>query len=115
MNKQCLILCALSFGLIVSSNRATIAHPISLTSIQVDRQLLSKSQSDNTYLIQPGRVGSITRATSKQDLIRLFGATNIKDFTAHGAEGQGNFPATRVTIDRKPSIGILWQITNSSR
>jgi hypothetical protein len=68
-----------------------------------------KSKVDqSTFLIQPGRVGRITNTTTREDLSRSFGAANLQDFTAHGAEGQGNFPATRVLNKGQDAIVVLW-------
>ncbi|WP_414572721.1 hypothetical protein [Nostoc sp. CCY 9925] len=70
---------------------------------------IAKSQSLTDTLIVPGeRVGPITRTTTKQDLVKLFGASRVVDKTIPGAEGIGNFPATQLKLDRGRSLLIVW-------
>jgi hypothetical protein len=60
-------------------------------------------------LIVPGeRVGPVTRKTSKQDLIKLFGASRLVDKTISGAEGIGNFAATQVNLGQNRSFLVVW-------
>ncbi|MEH2192771.1 MAG: hypothetical protein V7K98_09030 [Nostoc sp.] len=62
---------------------------------------VAKSQSLKDTLIVPGeRVGPITRTTTKQDLVKLFGASNLVDKTISGAEGIGSFAATQVNLNQ---------------
>jgi hypothetical protein len=69
---------------------------------------LSTSQSN--FLIVPNKsVGKITKQTDRPQLAKLYGEKNVEDYTQHGPEGIGDFPATRVTIGGKPSLSILWE------
>ncbi|MDF5706482.1 MAG: hypothetical protein PUP90_02080 [Nostoc sp. S4] len=70
---------------------------------------IAKSQSLTDTLIVPGeRVGSITRTTTKQDLVKLFGASRLVDQTISGAEGIGSFAATQLNLDRGRSLLVVW-------
>ncbi|MDZ8184265.1 MAG: hypothetical protein RMX96_05300 [Nostoc sp. ChiSLP02] len=62
---------------------------------------IAKSQPLTDTLIVPGeRVGPITRTTTKQDLVKLFGASRVVDKTISGAEGIGSYAATQLKLDR---------------
>ncbi|MDZ8026305.1 MAG: hypothetical protein RMX97_16655 [Nostoc sp. DedQUE11] len=70
---------------------------------------IAKSQSLTDTLIVPGeRVGPITRTTTKQDLVKLFGASRVVDKTIPGAEGIGSFAATQLKLDRGRSLLVVW-------
>ncbi|MGV0107871.1 Lipoprotein [Nostoc sp. DSM 114160] len=76
-----------------------INHPITV----------AKSQSLKDTLIVPGeRVGPITRTTTKQDLVKLFGASHLVDKTISGAEGIGSFAATQVNLNQGRSLLVVW-------
>jgi hypothetical protein len=67
----------------------------------------SKTLSDT--LIVPGeRVGPVTRKTTKQDLVNLFGVSRLVDKTISGAEGIGSFAATQVNLGRERSLLVVW-------
>ncbi|MCC5626442.1 hypothetical protein LC574_36500, partial [Nostoc sp. CHAB 5715] len=54
----------------------------------------ASTQPSKDTLIVPGeRVGPITRTTTKQDLVKLFGASHLVDETTSGPEGIGSFAA----------------------
>ncbi|MDZ8106266.1 MAG: hypothetical protein RM338_11685 [Nostoc sp. DedQUE12a] len=70
---------------------------------------IAKSQTLTDTLIIPGeRVGPITRTTTKQDLVKLFGASRVVDKTIAGAEGIGSFAATQLKLDRGRSLLVVW-------
>ncbi|MGE5655753.1 MAG: hypothetical protein ACM37W_03990 [Actinomycetota bacterium] len=99
--KLTLPLIALStFSGMLSQLYMTLAIPQVANSAQVVTQ--------EDYLILPKQVGKISRQTTKQDLIRWFGSTNLQDFIAHGAEGEGNYPATRILRGGNRSLEVLW-------
>ncbi|MEH1778644.1 MAG: hypothetical protein V7K67_32690 [Nostoc sp.] len=59
------------------------------------------TQASKDILIVPGeRVGPITRTTTKQDLVKLFGASRLVDKTISGAEGIGTFAATQLNLNQ---------------
>ncbi|MHC5860083.1 hypothetical protein [Nostoc sp.] len=67
------------------------------------------TQASKDILIVPGeRVGPITRTTTKQDLVKLFGASHLVDKTISGAEGIGSFAATQVNLNQGRSLLIVW-------
>ena len=68
-----------------------------------------RSQPIKDTLIVPGeRVGQITRTTTKQDLVKLFGASHLVDKTISGAEGMGSFAATQVNLNQERSLLVVW-------
>lgn len=68
-----------------------------------------RSQPLKDTLIVPGeRVGQITRTTTKQDLVKLFGASHLVDKTISGAEGMGSFAATQVNLNQGRSLLVVW-------
>lgn len=70
---------------------------------------IAKSQLLTDTLIIPGeRVGPITRTTTKQDLVKLFGASRVVDKTIPGAEGIGSFPATQLKLSQGRSLLVVW-------
>lgn len=67
------------------------------------------TQASKDILIVPGeRVGPITRTTTKQDLVKLFGASRLVDKTISGAEGIGSFAATQVNLNQGRSLLVVW-------
>ncbi|MBW4674281.1 MAG: hypothetical protein KME52_09740 [Desmonostoc geniculatum HA4340-LM1] len=77
---------------------------------KIDRPVtIAKSQPLTDTLIVPGeRVGPITRTTTKQDLVKLFGASRLVDKTISGAEGIGSFAATQLKLDQGRSLLVVW-------
>lgn len=77
---------------------------------QIDRSfIVAKSQPLTDTLIIPGeRVGPVTRTTTKQDLVKLFGASRLVDKTISGAEGIGSFAATQVNLNQGRSLLVVW-------
>ncbi|MFN6464660.1 MAG: hypothetical protein RMZ41_022975 [Nostoc sp. DedVER02] len=70
---------------------------------------VAKSQPLKDTLIIPGeRVGPIARTTTKQDLVKLFGASHLVDKTISGPEGMGSFAATQVNLNQGRSLLIVW-------
>lgn len=71
--------------------------------------LCASTQPSKDTLIVPGeRVGPITRTTTKQDLVKLFGASHLVDKTISGAEGMGSFAATQVNLNQGRSLLVVW-------
>ncbi|MBN4006361.1 hypothetical protein [Nostoc sp. LPT] len=76
-----------------------INHPVTV----------AKSQPLKDTLIVPGeRVGPITRKTTKQDLVKLFGVSRLVDKTISGAEGIGSFAATQLNLNQGRSLLVVW-------
>ncbi|MBD2560316.1 MULTISPECIES: hypothetical protein [Nostoc] len=69
----------------------------------------ARSQPLKDTLIIPGeRVGLITRTTTRQDLVKLFGASHLVDKTISGPEGIGSFAATQVNLNQGRSLLVVW-------
>ncbi len=67
------------------------------------------TQALKDILIVPGeRVGPITRTTTKQDLVKLFGKSRLVDKTISGAEGIGSFAATQLNLNQGRSLLVVW-------
>jgi hypothetical protein len=61
------------------------------------------------FLIVPGKsVGKITKQIDRQQLATIFGQPNVEDFIEGGPEGQAKLPASRVKIDGKHSLDVIW-------
>ncbi len=91
--------------LVIYSAKEAIALPQKIDS-SVN---IAKSQPLTDTLIVPGqRVGPITRTTTKQDLVKLFGASRLVDKTISGAEGIGSFAATQLKLSQGRSLLIVW-------
>ncbi|MBH8564560.1 hypothetical protein I8748_20630 [Nostoc sp. CENA67] len=70
---------------------------------------LAKSQPLTDTLIVPGeRVGPVTRNTTRQDLVKLFGASRLVDKTISGAEGIGSFAATQINLNQGRALLVVW-------
>ncbi|MEM7725958.1 MAG: hypothetical protein AAF208_06240 [Cyanobacteria bacterium P01_A01_bin.45] len=80
------------------SNRRQETQKISSNSIQKDN------------LIVPGeRVGVVTKKTTRADLVREFGGSNLKDDTAFKAEGTVKVPVTKVNEGKKDYFIVEWK------
>ncbi|MBG1243417.1 hypothetical protein [Nostoc sp. NZL] len=74
----------------------------------------ARSQPLKDTLIIPGeRVGPITRTTTRQDLVKLFGASHLVDKTISGPEGIGSFAATQVNLNQGRTLLVVW--SNNTR
>lgn len=71
--------------------------------------IIAQSPRLTDTLIVPGeRVGPVTRKTTKQDLVKLFGKSHLVDQTISGAEGIGSFAATQVNLSQNRSFLVVW-------
>src|SRR6478672_3143560 len=62
----------------------------------------------NTVVVPGKRVGPITRNTTRQNLVKLFGELRLKDSTISGPEGIGTFAITRVNLGTQRSFTVVW-------
>ncbi len=72
----------------------------------------AKSKSDlleDTLIIPGKRVGPVTSQTTRADLVKIFGESNLKDETILQAEGTVSVPATTINSDTKRSFTIFWK------
>ncbi len=68
----------------------------------------------NDTLIIPGlRFGPITRTTTYQELVKMFGASRLSAQDVFGAEGLSRLPGTKVNLGKTRSFLVAW--TNNSR
>ncbi|AFZ15462.1 hypothetical protein Cri9333_4683 [Crinalium epipsammum PCC 9333] len=70
-------------------------------------QFVSTSSQD-TLIIPGSRVGAVTSKTTRKDLVKLFGASRLKDGSIYGAEGIGKFSVTRVNLGAEKSFTVVW-------
>jgi hypothetical protein len=76
--------------------------------------VVSQSTRLNDTLIIPGlRFGPITRTTTYQDLVHMFGASQLSNQDVFGAEGLSRLPGTKVNLGKTRSFVIAW--TNKNR
>jgi hypothetical protein len=88
----------------------SLSQPLLILAMPRDQygsDVLQSKKAD--YLIARGRVGKISKSTNKQKLASIFKLAELEDFTAHGAEGEGDYPATMVTLDGKRVLDVLWK------
>ncbi|MEH2332871.1 hypothetical protein [Nostoc sp.] len=76
-----------------------INHPVTVAKLQPLK---------DTLIVPGERVGPITRTTTKQDLVKLFGASHLVDKTISGAEGIGSFAATQLNLNQGRSLLVVW-------
>lgn len=58
--------------------------------------------------IIPGqRVGEVTAKTTRNDLVKIYGAARLSDRIIHGPEGIGRFHTTRVNMGER-SFTVVW-------
>jgi hypothetical protein len=72
------------------------------------------AQLTDTLIVPGERVGKVTKNTSEQDLIKLFGTSHLVDKTIPGAEGEGSNPATQVNLSQGRSLLIVWRDSTRS-
>ncbi|MEM1393990.1 MAG: hypothetical protein AAGG00_11995 [Cyanobacteria bacterium P01_H01_bin.150] len=96
-----------------SSQKQTVAIDNSQTNSSQNQPVaVEKNKSDavNDTLIIPGkRVGLITSNTTRADLIKIYGESNLKDETILQAEGTVSVPATKVNSDTPATLTIFWK------
>ena len=76
-----------------------INHPVTIAKLQPLK---------DTLIVPGERVGPITRTTTKQDLVKLFGVSRLVDKTISGAEGIGSFAATQLNLNQGRSLLVVW-------
>ena len=62
------------------------------------------------YLITDTTFGKINKATTYNDLERMFGKNNIQDTINYGAEGMDSFIVTKIFSNTPKELVINWQI-----
>jgi hypothetical protein len=63
----------------------------------------------DTSIIPGKKVGPITSKTTRRDLVRIFGASNLKDTEEDRGEGARTFAVTKVNLGRSGSLTVLWE------
>ncbi|MEH2061901.1 MAG: hypothetical protein V7K50_06425 [Nostoc sp.] len=85
------------------------ANPAFALPQKIDHPSTVATQASKDILIVPGElVGPITRTTTKQDLVKLFGASHLVDKTISGPEGMGSFAATQLNLNQGRSLLVVW-------
>ncbi len=62
----------------------------------------------DTLIIPGERVGSITPQTTRNDLAKIFGESQLSDETISGPEGIGKIPITKVNLGKGRSFTVNW-------
>ena len=65
--------------------------------------------STDEYLITDTTFGKINKATTYNDLEKMFGKSNIQDTIDYGAEGMDSFIVTKIYSNTPKEIVINWQ------
>jgi len=71
-------------------------------------QFALSTSSQDTLIIPGSRVGAVTSKTTRKDLVKLFGASRLKDGSIYGPEGIGKFSVTRVNLGAEKSFTVVW-------
>jgi hypothetical protein len=71
--------------------------------------------SQDTQVIPGQRVGSVTAKTTRQDLVKLYGANRLVDRTVPGPEGIGELVTTRVNLGQERSFTVVWQDASKTK
>jgi hypothetical protein len=112
-----LALATLSLGLgltaIIQVAQACMPPKLLAQSSTSSSNTLSKSVNPlkNTLVVPGERVGPVTRTTTYQDLVKLFGKSRLSDHVVYGPEGIGMWPGTRVNLGPAQSFTVVWQDT----
>ncbi|MFB2897100.1 hypothetical protein ACE1CI_29650 [Aerosakkonemataceae cyanobacterium BLCC-F50] len=85
------------------------SHYLAVAKTPTNQLTIAQSNPLKDTLVIPGeRVGPITKNTSRQDLVKLFGASTLQDRKISGPEGIGEFAATRVNLGTQRSFTVVW-------
>ncbi|MBF2064758.1 MAG: hypothetical protein IGS39_10105 [Calothrix sp. C42_A2020_038] len=63
----------------------------------------------NKTIIPGKQVGAITKKTKRSDLVKLFGASKLKDETTRFFGGDAEFPGTVVNLGKDKGLTVLWK------
>jgi hypothetical protein len=63
----------------------------------------------NNTVIPGKQVGAITRKTKRADLVKLFGASKLKDETTRFFGGEAEFPGTVINLGKDRGLTVLWK------
>ncbi|MEA5598081.1 hypothetical protein [Rivularia sp. UHCC 0363] len=92
-----------------SPNPAAIEENIQSNNRQTTASAKPDNKSENTLIIPGERVGAVTPETTRADLVKIFGESNLKDDTILQAEGTVSVPATKVNSDTKRAFIVFWK------
>lgn len=63
----------------------------------------------NNTVIPGKQVGAITKKTKRADLVKLFGASKLKDEQTLFFGGEAEFPGTVITLGKDRGLTVLWK------
>lgn len=69
----------------------------------------------NTTIIPGKQVGAITKKTKRSDLVKIFGAANLKDETTRFFGGDAEFPGTVINLGKDRSLTVYWKDKNRTQ
>ncbi|KST66529.1 hypothetical protein [Mastigocoleus testarum] len=106
----------LLLSLFVGCSNSNSASEIDSTKKSIPEEIVtttSKAETENSSLkdtlIIPGeRVGSVTQQTTRDDLVKIFGESQLSDKTISGPEGIGKIPITKVNLGKGRSFTVNW-------
>lgn len=116
-----LALATLSLGLgltaIIQVAQACMPPELHTQAATPSPSVLSKSviPLKDTLVVPGERVGPVTRTTTYQDLVKLFGKSRLSDRIVYGPEGIGSWPGTRVNLGLAQSFTVVWQDTKRAK
>jgi hypothetical protein len=68
-----------------------------------------KIAAPDTQIVPGKKVGAITAKTTYTDLVKIFGKQRLTARKVDGAEGQGEFPGTLITLGKNRSLTVVWK------
>ncbi|BAZ10421.1 hypothetical protein NIES4071_22360 [Calothrix sp. NIES-4071] len=96
----CLVLGSSVSGFIANAALPQPKQPVATT---------QGSNVTNKTIIPGKQVGAITRKTKRADLVKLFGASKLKDETTRFFGGEAEFPGTVVNLGKDRGLTVLWK------
>ncbi|HEY9861381.1 MAG TPA: hypothetical protein V6D16_17910 [Candidatus Obscuribacterales bacterium] len=107
---------ALGLTAIIQAANACMPPELPQTAAPSPSKLASSPNALKDALVVPGeRIGSVTRTTTYQDLVKLFGKSRLSDRKVYGPEGIEVWPGTRVDLGPAQSFTVVWQDTKRAK
>lgn len=95
---------------------ANNVNPIIAATPQNQPAVIAKAIAIKNTTVIPGKsVGAINKNTKRSDLVKLFGASKLKDETTRFFGGDAEFPGTVVNLGKDKSITVLWKNANRNQ
>lgn len=98
-----------SLSLLVGTSISGFAANATLTQQKQPIVTAQASKVIKNTIIPGKQVGAITRKTKRADLVKLFGASKLKDEQTLFFGGEAKFPGTVITLGKDRGLTVLWK------